>query len=124
VVENIKCILAPGGVAIITLPNSISLPSILTFLYYKIRNKEMDKIMEQHLNYPFYKSVRIFRDDNFRLIETSGTNLIFKNSPFLRLLYKTPIFATVNKINFYLSILWPLKYFSQFFFIVIKNEQI
>lgn len=122
VIENIKSILAPGGIAIITLPNRVSLPYLLTFFSYKIRKKH-DKVLEQHLNYPFYKSIKVFRDIDIRIIETSGTNLIF-NGIILHFLYATSIFSRINKINFYLSRIWPLKYFTQFFFIVLKKDPI
>lgn len=121
VIKNIKAILAPKGIAVISLPNRISLPYVFTLLVYKIRKKQIGKLLEQHLSYPFYRSIKLFRDKNLRIIETSGTNLIF-NSIILRFLYKKRIFPTINKINFHLSRLLALKYLTQFFFIVLKNE--
>ena len=121
VIEAIKAILAPKGVAIVTLPNRISLPYLFVFLYYKINRKQISKSLAQHLNYPFYTSMKLFRDKNLRIIETSGTNLML-GGVILRLLYKTPVFSMINKINSSLSRLWPLKYFTQFFYIVLKNE--
>lgn len=121
IIEKIKNILAPGGVAVITLPNSISLSYIFIFLSYRLRNKRMDKDLRQHLKYPFYRSVRLFTDDNLKVVKTSGTNLIL-NGVILRFLYGWSIFPTINKINFHLSKLWPLKYLSQFFFIVVKRN--
>lgn len=123
VVENVKAILAPKGIAIITLPNRISLPYLFAILFHKIRKKQFGKSLEQHLNYPFYKSIALFRDKNLRTIETSGSNLIF-NRIILRFLHKTQVFPVINRINFHLSRSWPLKYFAQFFFIVLKNESI
>lgn len=120
VIENIKNILAPRGIAIISLPNRVSLFYLFTFLFCKIRNKQIDKSLEKHLNYPFYKSIKLFRDNNLRIIETNGTNLVLVGIT-LRFLYRTPVFRIINKTNFHLSRLWPLKYFTQFFFIVLKN---
>ncbi|MCK4597926.1 class I SAM-dependent methyltransferase [bacterium] len=122
IIENIKSILAPQGIAVITLPNRISIPYLSTLWFHKIKKRQIDKTLEQHLNYPCYKSIKLFRDKNFSVIETDGTNLIF-NSVILHLLYKRSMFPLINKLNFRLSRLWPLKYFTQFFFIVLKNKE-
>jgi SAM-dependent methyltransferase len=121
VIEKIQSILTPKGVGIVSLPNRISLPYFLLSLTRKMGRKRYDHILQQHLNYPFYRSIRLFKGNNIRVVKTSGTNLLL-GGILLRVLYKTPAFATVNRINFQLSRLWPLKFFTQFFFIVIKNE--
>lgn len=121
VIENIKSILAPNGIAIITTPNSISFPSLCTFLFHIINEGKINKEVKQHLSFPFYKSISLFKNSKFRVIETSGNNLVFIRI-MTDLLYRLPIFATINKINFSLARLWPFKYFAQSFFVVWKNE--
>jgi SAM-dependent methyltransferase len=119
IIVNIKSLLAPQGIAIITLPNRFSIPYLSRMWFYKFKRKPLDAVFEQHLNYPFYKSIRMFKSKHFRVIKTDGTNLVL-NRVILRVLYKRSIFPMINELNFHLSRLWPLKYFSQFFFLTLQ----
>ena len=121
VVQNIINILNPKGIAIITLPNRISLPYFMYIIINKLKQKPVDKEFIQHISYPFYKSMKLFKNSDLKIIKTSGSNLIL-NGLFLRSFYNTPVFSIINKTDFYLSRLWPFKYFTQFFFIVLKKE--
>lgn len=120
-IKNIKDILTPKGVAIITLPNKISFPYLCAFLFFKIKDGQIDESLKQHSNYPFYKSIKLFRDSNLKIIETSGVNLSL-GGIVLSFLYKMPMFATINRMDFRLSRTWPLKYFTQSFFVVIQKK--
>lgn len=120
IVENIIETLNPGGVAIISIPNVISLPYVFTFLYYKIFGKRMSESLVNHMSFPFYRSLRMFKRKEIIVVETTGTNLIFLNV-YLKRLYLSPIFPLVNRLNYWASLIWPFKYFTQFFFIVIKK---
>jgi 2-polyprenyl-3-methyl-5-hydroxy-6-metoxy-1,4-benzoquinol methylase len=118
VIENIKNSLAPGGVAVITLPNAVSFPYLLHYLSQKIQGKPLKKELIDHLSYPFYKSLNLFITKDIKLVKTTGTNLFYWN-----FMYKLPFFSLLNKINFYMS-RWPVfKYFTQFFFIVVQKEK-
>jgi SAM-dependent methyltransferase len=121
VIQNVKDILAPGGVAIITLPNRISFAYLTFLLSLKAKRRPIDESIRRHLNYPFYKSIQLFRDKRLRIVKISGTNLIL-DGVLLRLLYSTRIFSMVNRMDFHLSRRWPLFYLTQFLFIVLKNQ--
>lgn len=120
VIANIKSIIAPGGVAIITLPNSVSLPFFLKLIYYRIIKEDMPEDIQDHLDYPFYKAMKLLKDDNLKIVKTSGSNLIFFRHT-VRFFYDTPAFPLINRMNFYLSKSWPLRYLSHSFLYVIKN---
>jgi 2-polyprenyl-3-methyl-5-hydroxy-6-metoxy-1,4-benzoquinol methylase len=122
VVANIKRLLAPGGVAVVSLPNRFSLPYALQLLSYKVRRKRIDHGLRAHLRFPFNRTIDLFDDPPLtRVVATSATNL-FLESASIRLLYRTPIFPMANWLNFQLSRLWPFKFVSQFFFVVVKRE--
>src|SRR5438874_2435301 len=57
VIANIASLVSPGGVAIITLPNRISFPFLSAYLIYKLKNKPKNLEFEEHLNYPFYRTL-------------------------------------------------------------------
>jgi SAM-dependent methyltransferase len=120
VIAHIKAMLAPGGVGVVTLPNRVSLPYAWAVLTHALRGKPMDAVLRDHLSYPFYRSRRLFEPDGPRLVGCTGTNL-FLFGPLLRLLYPQPWFGAVSRVNFELSLLWPLKYLTQFFFLVLKR---
>ena len=116
-IENLKLILNKGGVAIITLPNVISYPYILTWISYKLHGRKFDQEMIDHLSYPYYKTIGLFKDKPYKLIKTTGTNLFYWH-----FLHKFPGFNALNVLNFKLGKLWPFKFFNQYFYIVLKNE--
>jgi 2-polyprenyl-3-methyl-5-hydroxy-6-metoxy-1,4-benzoquinol methylase len=121
VIQNVKDLLAPGGVAIITLPNRISFAYLTFLLSLKLKSRPIDESIRQHLNYPFYKSIQLFRDKGLRIVKISGTNLVL-DGVLLRLFYPTGIFSVVNRMDFHISRRWPLFYLTQFLFIALKNE--
>jgi 2-polyprenyl-3-methyl-5-hydroxy-6-metoxy-1,4-benzoquinol methylase len=123
VVANIKRLLAPGGVAIVSLPNRFSVPYALQLLSHKVRRKPIDRELRAHLRFPFYRTIELFDDPpRTRVVATTATNL-FLESASIRLLYRTPIFPIANWLNFQASRLWPFKFVSQFFFVVVKREE-
>lgn len=99
VVESIKSLLSPDGIAIITLPNRISWPYFIEYLAYKIKNKPFNQELMDHLNYPFYKSIALFKDEKIKVIKTSGSNSML-DSASMKIFYKTFFFEFINKINF------------------------
>ena len=120
VIANIKAVLRPRGLAIISLPNRISLPYLAAWLAHSLGWRRRDDLFESHLDYPFWRSMRLFQGDGTRVLGTDGTNL-FWNGPLLRWLHGTPPFPALNRINFQLSRLWPLKYATQHFYLVVRK---
>ncbi len=116
-IENLNKILKKGGVAIITLPNVMSFPYIVTWISYKLHGRKFDQEMKDHLSYPFYKTIRLFKNKPYKLVHTTGTNLYYWH-----FLHKYPFFNRLNILNFKLGKLYPFRFLTQYFYIVLKNE--
>jgi len=119
VIKNIKALLSDDGIGVVSLPNAFSLPYSLTYIIRTLKGEKMSQEEHDHLKYPFWKSIKIFKEIGFKIIETTGTNILFGGPVFS--LYRSSFFPKINKLNFYISKLWPFKYCSQFFFIIIKK---
>ena len=119
--ENIKEVLSNGGIAVISMPNAFSFPYFVIRLLSILRIRKLSKGAKQHMEYPFWKIIALFKRRDIKIIEKTGYNL-FLNGPLFSLVYNSRFFNIINKMNFYLSQLPILKYCSQFFFIVIKKE--
>ena len=120
VIEGINGLLKEDGIAIVSMPNLISLPYLATLMASKMGRK-IDSDMRSHMKYPFYKTIGLFRRSGFEIIKSSGTNLIF-NTPILRLLYGKASFSAINEADSSFSRRWPFLYFSQFFFLIIRKK--
>lgn len=120
VIENIRGLLAPGGVAVISLPNRISLPYLEAWLAYRIKRRRRDEDFERHLEFPFYRSMRLFTGDDRRLVRVDGTNL-FWDGRLLGACYGKSWFPAVNRAAFTLARQWPFRYVAQFFYVVVKR---
>lgn len=121
VIENIAAALEPGGIAVVTLPNAFSLPFMMAALKYRLTRKARDPVFEDHLRYPFWRAMRLFEGVGLERVRTTGTNLIW-DATTLRWLYRRPLFARLNPLQFALARRWPLKYEAQFFFAVWTNR--
>lgn len=121
VVANLSAALAPGGIAVVTLPNAVSLPYGWAVLSHAIKRRPMDAVLRDHLSYPFHRALRLFDGRGLRVIETHGTNLLFAG-PLLHVLHPLPGFAALHRVNAALSRLGPLKYLSQFFYMVLRRD--
>jgi 2-polyprenyl-3-methyl-5-hydroxy-6-metoxy-1,4-benzoquinol methylase len=117
VIEAIKTMMKPGGIAIITLPNAFSLPFFLTWLKYKIQFRQMNQELIDHLSYPFYKSLKLFESPEIELLDVTGTNLFY-----WMFFDKFPFYKQLNTLNFELSKTKPLCYASQFFYMVLRKK--
>jgi SAM-dependent methyltransferase len=117
VIENLVHALRPGGLAVITLPNACSLPFAKAALKYRLQGRHDDPVFEDHLRYPFWRSMGLFRGHGLELLRTTGTNL-FWDATTLKLLFRTPLFVPLNRLQFALARRWPLKFVAQFFFMV------
>ena len=121
VIENLRALIAPGGVAIVSMPNRISFPYLTAWLTYRLRRQPRDEDFERHLEYPFYRAMRLFTDHERRLVHVDGTNLLWTDRS-IRRAYGSPRFARLNRWNFRMARAWPLRYFAQFFYIVVRRR--
>lgn len=121
VVQNIQSMLSPRGVAVVTLPNAWSFPYQAARLAYGIKRPPRNLEFEDHLKYPFPRSLKLLKGGGLRLVRTDGANLLLETH-LLRLLYGTPAFAPFNRLQFQLGRLWPFRYFAQFFFMVLVRD--
>jgi protein-tyrosine phosphatase len=119
VVAKIKALLAPGGFAIVSLPNALSFPYLFSFLSKKVRGRPIDDDLRAHLSYPFYRAFKIFGTD-LEVIDSAGVNL-FWIERLLDLARGRPWFDPLNRASALLSRRWPLRYVSQFFFLVLRK---
>lgn len=121
-VDAIRRLLASGGIAVVSLPNGMSVPYFAQVVYRRIRRLPFGENLLAHLQFPSYRSVRLFRAPSISVVKTTGTNL-FLSGPLLRRFYRTSAFTALNRMNFALARRWPLKYFAQFFFLVLRKER-
>jgi protein-tyrosine phosphatase len=119
VVEKIKELVAPGGFAIVSLPNALSLPYLFSFVSKKVRGRPIDDDLRAHLSYPVYRALRIFGDD-LEVVDSAGVNL-FWIERLLELARGRAWFDPINRVSELLSRRWPLRYVSQFFFLVLQK---
>lgn len=112
--------LGRGGIAVISLPNALSLPFLIARLIYRLKSKPRDAVFEEHLRYPFYRSERLFREQGLEVVRTRGAN-VFLDDHVLAAVYGTPGFAGLHRLNFELARRAPLKYVAQFYFMVLRK---
>jgi len=117
VITNIARALVPGGIALVTLPNRISLPYGWAVLTHALRRRPYDPVLRDHLNWPFTRSMQILSPHGCRRLATAGTNL-FLFGPVIRACYGKPGFRALHRINDGLSRIVPLHYLTQFFYTV------
>lgn len=116
--ESICRLLAPGGVAIVSLPNRLSIGYLLTYLGYRIKNRPLEEHeLKQHLDFPFYRTLALFRRDGVKTVRTYGSNVFYWHG------YNFITRSTLlNKINYYMGRMWPFKYFSYSLFLVLQKQ--
>ena len=103
-----------------SLPNRLSLPFLVGELIHRLKRKPRDPVFEEHLRYPFHRSLRLFRAQGLEVVRTTATNLFFDDHV-LAWIHGTPLFPALNRLNFELSRRAPLKFVSQFFFMVLRK---
>jgi SAM-dependent methyltransferase len=121
VVANLAAALAPGGVAVVTLPNAFSVPYAVARLTRRIRRRAPDPVLADHLRYPFWRALRLFDGTGLRPVRTTGTNLLF-DARLLRMLHAAPFFPFLNRAQFEIARRWPFKFAAQFFFMVLRRD--
>jgi 2-polyprenyl-3-methyl-5-hydroxy-6-metoxy-1,4-benzoquinol methylase len=121
VIQSIVALLAPGGIAVVSLPNCISLGYLTPYIADTLRGRQIDTELRDHLKYPFYKAPGLFQRNGARVICTAGVNCLF-NDFSLRVFHRTPLFPALNRLNFWLSGRAPFKWLAQFFFFAIATS--
>jgi 2-polyprenyl-3-methyl-5-hydroxy-6-metoxy-1,4-benzoquinol methylase len=121
VVENLAAALAPGGVAVVTLPNAFSLPYAISRTAHRMRRKPRDPVFEDHLKYPFWRALSLFDVHGLEVVRTTGTNL-FLDARIIGWLAGTPLLPALARAQFALARRWPLKYAAMFFFMVLRRR--
>ncbi|MDB5284033.1 MAG: Methyltransferase type 12 [Bacteroidota bacterium] len=116
VISNIKAMLTEGGIAVISLPNGMSLPFALSWVGYKVKGRPIPGELADHMKYPSYRTLSLFSNGGVKIIKSTGTNLVYWH--LYKFVTKSSLFT---KVNYWLAKNWPFKYFSQFFFIVITK---
>ena len=122
VIRNLRAVVAPGGVAVVSLPNAFSLPFAKAALKYRLSRKARDPVFEDHLRWPFWRSLGVLRDGGFRLRAVRGTNLWW-DATTLRLLHRSPLFEGLNRAQFALAYRGPLARVAQFFFMAWTRDE-
>jgi ubiquinone biosynthesis O-methyltransferase len=117
VIKAIHRLLSDDGIAIISMPNRINFNYLTTYLGKKLLGRVISNDLIQHLNFPFYKTIQMFKNENFKVIKTKGVNFLLLDS-LLPFSHKNKL---ILEFDSYLSGLFPFKFFSQFFFLVIKK---
>jgi 2-polyprenyl-3-methyl-5-hydroxy-6-metoxy-1,4-benzoquinol methylase len=121
VIANLAEVVAPGGILVVSLPNACSPPFQLARLIAAVRRKPKDPVFEDHLRWPFWRILGLFRDTGLERVRATGVNLVLDDHV-LSWAYGKPFFPALSRLNFELSRRAPLCYVSQFFFMAYKRR--
>jgi 2-polyprenyl-3-methyl-5-hydroxy-6-metoxy-1,4-benzoquinol methylase len=121
VIRSIMCLLNPGGVAIISLPNALSLGYFTSYFAARLRGRAVSPELLDHLKYPFFKGPALFRQRSGRIIAAASVNVLF-NDHMLMWASRMPFFHRLNRWNFWLSRQWPFRCLGQFYFFAISKQ--
>ena len=117
VIDNLREVLAPGGLAVVTLPNAFSLPFAKAALKYRLARRERDLLFEDHLKWPSWRSTRLFSEAGLERVRVTGTNLIW-DATTLRWFRRASWFPALNRAQFELGRHAPFCWITQFVFTV------
>jgi SAM-dependent methyltransferase len=121
VIDNLKTVLAPGGIAVVTMPNACSLPFAKAALKHRLMQRPPDPVFEDHLKYPFWRARSLFAGGDFELVKVSGTNLWW-DATSLRWLHRSPLFEPLHRLQFAIARHRPACYLAQFFYMVWRKR--
>jgi SAM-dependent methyltransferase len=117
VIANVARALRPGAIALVTLPNRVSLPYEWAVWTHRLKGIPYDPVLRDHLSWPFMRARRLLEPFGCVRVGTAGTNVILLG-PLIEAAYGKPGFAALHRLDGQLSRLGPLKFVSQFFFTV------
>jgi SAM-dependent methyltransferase len=121
VIEILRSLLKPGGVMVVSLPNRWSLPYLVARLERFVMRRPRNDDFERHLEYPAARTLGLFTGGDRRRVASTGTNLVW-DTRLLQALHGSTIFPALNRAQFELGRRAPLKYVTQFFYVVIRRE--
>ncbi len=76
------------------------------------------KDFKQHIAYPFHKTIRMFKSEGFSVVKSRGANFLLLDH-LLPYLYKSKL---ILRIDAFFARIFPLKFFSQFFILVLTRN--
>lgn len=124
--REIARVLKDNGKAIISMPNKCSLywlRGMIILFCLKILGKNSTDLM-QHTQWPFWKIDSLVSSANFRVINSSGTNLLFGFPSIFKIFVKyfSSIAVALTKFDYLLSRNRYLKYFNAFQIRLVKKK--
>lgn len=117
VIAGIAAALAPGGLAVVTLPNRRSPAYAWARAVHALRRRPHDPVLHDHLQWPSSRARRLFEPLGLERRGTTGTNLVLLG-PVIRALHRAPGFAALHRADYEVSAWPPLHRFAQFYFTV------
>jgi SAM-dependent methyltransferase len=121
VIDNLRAVLAPGGLLVVTLPNAWSLPFAKAALKYRFAGRARDPVFEDHLRWPSGRSARLFAGTELERVRMTGTNLIW-DATTLRWFRRAGFFPALNRAQFELARHTPLCWIAQFVYTVWRKR--
>jgi len=121
VIDNLRAVVAAGGLLVVTMPNAWSLPFAKAALKYRLTQRARDPVFEDHLRWPSPRAARLFAGTDLERVRVTGTNLIW-DATTLRWLRQSSLFEPLNRAQFELARHRPLCWVAQFFFSVWRKR--
>ncbi len=121
VLANLAGALAPGGIAVVTLPNRLSIPYAWAMLVHALKHRPIDPVLRDHLSWPFPRALKLLEPHGLERVATSGANLAL-TGPVLRALHHASVFPALHRADAGLAALPMLHYFAQFFYTVWRRS--
>jgi 2-polyprenyl-3-methyl-5-hydroxy-6-metoxy-1,4-benzoquinol methylase len=121
IVDMIERALRPDGVAVFSLPNALSLPYARAVAGARLRRRPLDPELQEHLRFPAHRVLSLLNRPGFERVRTTGANLLLTPRLIARAA-RASWFPRLNAANAAAARLWPLRYFAQFFFVVVRKR--
>ena len=99
VIKSIIKLLAPGGIAVISLPNCLSLGYSTSYLGAWLKGRWISPELQGHMKYPFYKGPLLFKQHGARILTSAGVNCMF-NDHLLLFVHRTPFLDNAQPLQF------------------------
>jgi SAM-dependent methyltransferase len=115
VLANLARALAPGGIAVVTLPNRISIPYAWAMLVHALKRRPVDPVLRDHLSWPFTRALGLLEPYGLERIASTGANLTL-TGPVIRALHRAPGFGALHRGDAAVAGLPGLHRLAQFFF--------
>jgi SAM-dependent methyltransferase len=121
IVQMIERALAPNGVAVFSLPNALSIPYARAVVGARLRRRRLDQELQEHLAFPSHRTIALLDRPGLDRVRTAGANLLLTPKLIARAAGAS-WFPRLNAANAAAARAWPLRYFAQFFFVVVRKR--